>query len=49
MLGYGIDEQYQLDQKYLKVCHDFVNSEPTAISDKDKFCVTYSEMMRSTK
>ena len=49
VLGYGIDEQYQLDQKYLKVCHDFVNSGPTAISDKDKFCVTYSEMMRSTR
>ena len=49
MLGYGIDEQYQLDQKYLKVCHDFVNSGPTAISNPVEFCTWYDEMMRSTK
>jgi hypothetical protein len=48
VLGYGIDTQYQMDQKYLKVCHDFIGSQVTAFEDPDKFCVTYSEMMRTT-
>ena len=48
-IGLGLDQQYQLDQKYIKICHDFVNSGPTAISDKEEFCIWYDEMMRSTR
>ena len=48
-IGYGIDLQYQLDQKYIKLCHDFIGSQKTAISNPDDFCIWYDEMMRTTR